>query len=474
MSIALTAFLFTISKLPSVALHYLALSPFTSAAVRRRLRYSYGCIAIIDILLTQYLFFSGTLSYTLYSYKILAVTCWIPYFVLTVYALRPYWFQHLLIFSLYSILTITLHTLTMRILFFFTTSAQHTAYFPVHIVLYIGLYVLVFPWIRSYFHIIFIRYHHLSTRYFWKYTSIFAFALFMDEIYFVMSRPIQDALPFFFPRTAIALATILFCLSILKGLSQMEVEITQYKQHAELQTEVKSISQYTTTLQQSQQQIHQLLKNKRKTLAQLESMITAEQFADASALLQQLDSSFSQTKIERFCLNSLLNATLTVYIQKARQLGIPVTAKIDVPFQTALDSDLAMVFANLIENAIHASKEQPASRQQIQIMSKQQESVLALCIQNRFDKPLPLDADGFPVTTRKGHGLGMSSLKQFQEKYDATILCTQENGWFKTYLQVPHIVKSPPPPFLIPNTWHNQTILCKYPLYQLVVKGVSI
>lgn len=59
MSIALTAFLFTISKLPSVALHYLALSPFTSAAVRRRLRYSYGCIAIIDILLTQYTSFSA-------------------------------------------------------------------------------------------------------------------------------------------------------------------------------------------------------------------------------------------------------------------------------------------------------------------------------------------------------------------------------------------------------------------------------
>ncbi len=451
MIIAMTAFLFTISKFPSVALHYLALSPFASAAARRRLLYGYGCIAIIDILLTQYLFFSGTLSYTLYSYKILAVTCWIPYFVLTVYALRPYWFQHLLIFSLYSILTITLHTLAMRILFCFISPAQHTAYYPAHIVLYIGLYAFVFPWIRSYFHTIFIQYHHLSTHYFWKYTSILAFALFMDEIYFVMTRPIQGALPFFLPRTAIALATILFCLSIRKGLSQMEVEIAQYKQHIELQTELESMSQYTTTLQQSQRQIHQLLKNKRNTLAQLESMIAASQFADASTLLQQLDSSFSQTKIERFCLNSLLNATLTVYIQKARQLGIPVTAKIDVPFQTVLDSDLAMVFANLIENAIHASKIQPASRQHIEIIAKQQASVLVICIQNQFDELVPLDDDGFPVTTRKGHGLGMSSLKQFQEKYEATVLCTQENGWFKTYLQVPCVVESPPPYTIIDN-----------------------
>ena len=473
MIISLTAFLFTISKLPSVALHYLALSPFASTSARRRLLYSYGCVAVIDILLTQYLFFSGTLSYTLYSYKILAVTCWIPYFLLTIYTCRPYWFQHLLIFSLYSILTITLHTLTMRILFFFIAPAQHTAYFPLHIVLYIGLYALVFPFIRSYFHTIFIQYHHLSTRYFWKYTSIFAFALFMDEIYFVMSRPIQGALPFFFPRTAIALATILFCRSIRKGLSQMEVEITQYKQHATLQTELKSMSQYTTTLQQSQQQIHQLLKNKRKTLARLESMIAASQFADASTLLQQLDSSFSQTKIERFCLNSLLNATLTVYIQKARQLGIPITAHVDVPLQTTMDSDLSMVFANLIENAIHASREQSPSRQQIQIMSKQQSFGLVLCIQNRFDKPVPLDADGFPMTTRKGHGLGMRSLKQFQTKYEATILCTQENGWFKPYLQVPRVINTPPPVWMN-SLISNRISACTYPLYQHAVKGVSV
>ncbi len=78
-------------------------------------------------------------------------------------------------------------------------------------------------------------------------------------------------------------------------------------------------------------------------------------------------------------------------------------------------------------------------------MSKQQSFGLVLCIQNRFDKPVPLDADGFPMTTRKGHGLGMRSLKQFQTKYEATILCTQENGWFKTYLQVPRVINTPPP-----------------------------
>ena len=446
--IALTAFLFTLSKLPSVALHYLALSPFVSQQARHRLLCSYGVIAILDIGLTQYLFFSDTLPYTLYSYKILAVTCWIPYFVLTVYTLRPYWFQHLLIFSLYSILTITLHTAAMRILFFFITPAEHANYFTAHILLYMGLYAMVFPIVRIYFHTIFVRYCQLSTRYFWKYLSIFAFALFMDEIYFVMSRPLQGALPFFLPRTAIALATLLFCLSIRKGLSQMEQEMAQYRKHAELETKFESMSQYTTTLQQSQHQIYQLLEQKTEILTQLESLITASQFTQAMALLTQLDSSFSQTKIERFCLNSLLNATFTFYIQKARQYGIPVTTKIDISLQTALDSDLAIVFANLIENAIHASMRQPVSQRHIKIIAKQQTAVFVFCIQNRYDEIVPIDDDGFPTTTQKGHGLGMCSLKQFQHTYDATILCTQEQGWFKTYLQVPY-VKSTPPPLLL-------------------------
>lgn len=437
MSIAFSSLLFTLSKLFSVALHYAALSSLATPKTKHHLLCGYGFIAVIDILLTQYLFFTGTLAYTLYSYKVLSVTCWIPYFLLTVYMLRPYWFQHLLIFSLYSILTMTLHTIAMRILFLFIAPSQHASYFSIHLLLYMGLYALVFPVVRSYFLTIFVRYQELSTHYFWKYTSLFAFSLFMDEIYFVMSSPDQKVFAFFLPRAAIAIATVLFCLSIRKGLSQMETEMTQYRQHVQLQTALTSISQYTHSLQQSQRQIHQLLKNKKNTLTHLESLITASRLTDATALLQQLDSSFSQTKVERFCLNPLLNATLSIYIQKARQLAIPVTARIDIPFKTAMDSDLAMVFSNLIENAIHASEQQPVSQRHIEIIAKQQASILILCIQNRFDAPVSLDKDGFPTTNRKGHGLGMRSLKQFQKTYTATILCTQEKGWFKTYLQFP-------------------------------------
>ena len=45
--------------------------------------------------------------------------------------------------------------------------------------------------------------------------------------------------------------------------------------------------------------------------------------------------------------------------------------------------------------------------------------------------------DGLPVTHVKGHGIGMKSLDHFRQTYDASVLCTYEDGWFSTYIRVP-------------------------------------
>ena len=44
--------------------------------------------------------------------------------------------------------------------------------------------------------------------------------------------------------------------------------------------------------------------------------------------------------------------------------------------------------------------------------------------------------DGLPVTNRNGHGRGMRSLALFRDKYKATVLCNQQDGWFKTMIYV--------------------------------------
>ena len=58
-------------------------------------------------------------------------------------------------------------------------------------------------------------------------------------------------------------------------------------------------------------------------------------------------------------------------------------------------------------------------------------------VKNRYDGQVILDDQGLPVTKAKGHGIGMKSLDHFRQTYDASVLCTYEDGWFSTYIRVP-------------------------------------
>ena len=42
-------------------------------------------------------------------------------------------------------------------------------------------------------------------------------------------------------------------------------------------------------------------------------------------------------------------------------------------------------------------------------------------IENRYDFPIKIGANGLPYTSEIGHGLGMSSLESFAKKYDAFV-----------------------------------------------------
>ncbi|XOQ26038.1 MAG: GHKL domain-containing protein [Mitsuokella multacida] len=157
-------------------------------------------------------------------------------------------------------------------------------------------------------------------------------------------------------------------------------------------------------------------------------------FAD---YIEQLGAKFNQTKLPQYCQNNLINAALTVYLSRARELGIPVTASVDLPQDLPASGDLSIVLSNLVENALIASQKQKPTERSITVLALRQGPSLNILVKNRFDAPVPLNEEGLPVTHVKGHGIGMQSLARFRDKYDASVLCRQQGGFFMTYMQVP-------------------------------------
>ncbi|MCH3903865.1 MAG: GHKL domain-containing protein [Limosilactobacillus oris] len=159
---------------------------------------------------------------------------------------------------------------------------------------------------------------------------------------------------------------------------------------------------------------------------------------EALQLIEEIGAELNQTKRKQYCQNPLVNAALSTYLAKAEALHMPITVKAVIPKEnTALSSDLAIVLSNLIENAIHASEKQPGSHRALSLLTICQGDILSILVKNRFDGTVALDEDGLPTTKVKGHGIGMKSLSRFRDTYDASVLCTCEDGWFSTYIRVP-------------------------------------
>ncbi len=170
------------------------------------------------------------------------------------------------------------------------------------------------------------------------------------------------------------------------------------------------------------------LRHRLQTVAALvEKGESAEALAYIGASQERLD----ELQPERWCRNPVLDAILASYFQQARRQGIAVEASLAIPDELPVDpAELSTVFANALENAIHACAAVPAGERRI-VCKCIHRPQLMLEVANTCAGEVPLGADGLPVADRRGHGLGTRSIAAFCEKHGAVCSCRAADGWFR-------------------------------------------
>ncbi|MBM6925965.1 sensor histidine kinase [Pseudoflavonifractor phocaeensis] len=132
----------------------------------------------------------------------------------------------------------------------------------------------------------------------------------------------------------------------------------------------------------------------------------------------------------RWCRPPVLDAVFSSYFEQAKNQNISVDAKISLPDTLPLDEgELAIVLANALENAIHANLELPQDQRKIRCKMVGTPSIL-LEISNPCSGKVSFDSNGFPVSQREGHGLGIQSISAFCRKNEAVCQFDLIDGWF--------------------------------------------
>ena len=172
----------------------------------------------------------------------------------------------------------------------------------------------------------------------------------------------------------------------------------------------------------------------RHKLQAVAAMVKKGESDEALAYISASQARLDELKPVRWSQNSVLDAIFSSYFSQAQQQGIQVEASLAVPDKLPVDAvELSTVFANALENAIHACAELPEGERKI-VCKCINRPRLMFEVANTCVGEVRLDQNGLPVTGRRGHGMGTRSIAAFCEKHGAVCSYEQKDGWFRIQL----------------------------------------
>ena len=131
-----------------------------------------------------------------------------------------------------------------------------------------------------------------------------------------------------------------------------------------------------------------------------------------------------------YCKNAILDAVFSYYFKQAQEKEIKVESSLSIPENPPVDaSELSVVIANALENAIHACEKLPKDKRIISCKCIETPQFI-LQISNPFIGEVKTDKDGIPVSKEKGHGIGTRSILAFCERNGALANYKIENNNF--------------------------------------------
>lgn len=260
-------------------------------------------------------------------------------------------------------------------------------------------------------------------------SAFFTISIAADRI-FPLYEPIYCG---WFPEIGCTVMILSLCYVYFANISKsyhmnivLEAENKQMEKRIEIQKE--SYNQISEQMNNTKRLRHDM----KQHIYVMESFLNKGEYKNLSDYLSSYKSSFDVLETEIFCNNPTINALLHYYCVCAKKNSIKfkvsVSANKDIP---VCDTDLSIIFGNLIENALEACARQSQSKKAISIYGTADENKLMFCIKNTFDKNILLKEGKFLSSKRDDYGIGIESVKKVIKKYNGVIDINYNNVEFK-------------------------------------------
>lgn len=197
-----------------------------------------------------------------------------------------------------------------------------------------------------------------------------------------------------------------------------------------LQLQVDNMRQRMEEYHDSEQKFRIERHDYRHNLQTIAALVESEDYSSLRNLVAEYTDRTAPALPERYSCHPVLDAVLSAYLSRAREQHIRPALRLSFPDVLPVnETELATVFANALENAIHACEAVPEECRLLEI-TVMSDPCFMFQIRNSYRGPVEFDADGIPVSPRKNHGFGTRSIVTFCGKNNADYQFKADPNYF--------------------------------------------
>ncbi|MGL6200069.1 MAG: sensor histidine kinase [Lachnospiraceae bacterium] len=183
--------------------------------------------------------------------------------------------------------------------------------------------------------------------------------------------------------------------------------------------------QLSETVEQSRVARHDL----RHHLSVLSGYVKNNNINGLQEYLREYIDSLPDDTIAPYCQNYAVDAVANYYLNMAKAAGTELDIKFKLPRDAGIpDSDLCIVFGNVLENAAESCKKQHSGRKFIKARCDAVKGRIILVVNNSGSETSSISKTG----KYKGLGVGLRSVQAVAEKWGGSLKLTREGDIYKT------------------------------------------
>lgn len=228
--------------------------------------------------------------------------------------------------------------------------------------------------------------------------------------------------------------------SYIIALSYMESEskrIAGYWENKLQESYIRGLENRHYLVEQAEQNLKILHHDIRHYSQIIDSLLEQKKYEEIKEINEQINHIADENRVKEYCSNLMINTILSNMMDKALSLDIRVDLDTNISKEVPVNvHDLAIVIANLFENAIQCVKPFEMEKRYIEIKINCTNSQLFIQTKNEYEGEIILDSiTKLPKSKKSGnHGWGMQSILSFSKKIGGTVGCYLDNGIFDIML----------------------------------------